>query len=158
MAGSLNKVTLIGNVGKDPEVRNTQGGKVVANFSIATSESWTDKTSGERSEKTEWHNIVVWGPLAEIVEKYVQKGSKLYIEGKLQTRSWEKDGKKNYTTEIVLQGFGAQLILLSGRQDGGGGERAGSRAAERSTGGGGDGWKPQNQPAGGGGWDDDIPF
>lgn len=113
---SINKVILVGNVGKDPECGAApNSGNRYANFSIATSEKWTDKATGEKREKTEWHNVVVWGPLAEVVEKYVKKGSKLYVEGKLVTRAYEKDGEKRYRTEIVLQGFGAHLVLLSGK-------------------------------------------
>lgn len=108
MAG-LNKVMLIGNLGKDPEVRHLENGTTVANFSIATSEKWTDK-GGEVHEKTEWHNIVVWRKLAEIVEKYVKKGTKVYVEGKLQTRPWEKDGVTRYTTEIVCN----NLLMMGG--------------------------------------------
>jgi len=102
MAGSVNKVILIGNLGKDPEVRHLENGAVVANFSIATSESYTDRNTGQKIENTDWHNIVVWRGLAEVVEKYVKKGHKVYIEGKLRTRSWQdKDGNTRYTTEVV---------------------------------------------------------
>lgn len=101
MAASINKVTLIGNLGKDPELRYTPNGTPVTNFSIATSDNWTDKTSGEKKSKTEWHRIVVWRKLAEICAEYLSKGRQVYIEGKLQTRSWEKDGVTRYTTEIV---------------------------------------------------------
>ena len=109
MAG-LNKVMLIGNLGKDPEVRTLENGTKVANFSIATSEKWTDKGTGEVKENTEWHNIVVWRKLAEIVEKYIKKGTKVYIEGKLATRSWEKDNITRYSTEIVCN----NLLMLGG--------------------------------------------
>ena len=110
---SLNKVCLLGRVGKDPDIRNTQKGDKCANFSIATSESWKDKNTGEKQERTEWHNIVVWGKLAEITEKFVKKGTQIYIEGQLQTRKWQdKDGQDRYTIEVVLQGFNANLILL----------------------------------------------
>jgi single-strand DNA-binding protein len=117
MAGSLNKVTLIGNLGRDPEIRNTSDGKEVASFSIATTETWKDKISGERKEKTEWHRIVVFKEgLVGIVKNYVKKGSKLYIEGQLQTRKWvDNNGQERYTTEVVLQGFNASLILLDGK-------------------------------------------
>lgn len=116
MAGSVNKVTLIGNVGKDPECRAMQNGTKVANLSVATSESWKDKASGEKKERTEWHRVVVFGPLAEIVERYVSKGSKVYLCGSLQTRKWaDKDGVEKYSTEVVLQGFGAELVLLDGK-------------------------------------------
>jgi single-strand DNA-binding protein len=111
---SINKAILVGNVGKDPECGTApNSGNRFANFSIATGEKWTDKATGEKREKTEWHRIVVWGPLAEVVEKYVRKGSRLYVEGRIVTREYEKDGSKRYATEIVLQGFGAQLLLLN---------------------------------------------
>jgi single-strand DNA-binding protein len=116
MAGSVNKVILIGNVGKDPEIRRTQDGKPIANLSIATSESWRDKNSGERKEKTEWHRVVIFSePLCKVVEQYVKKGAKLYIEGGLQTRKWQKDGVDTYSTEIVLQGFNSVLTMLDGK-------------------------------------------
>lgn len=120
MAGSVNKVILVGNVGKDPEIRMTQDGRPIANLSLATSESWRDKSSGERKEKTEWHRIVIFNEgLAKIAGEYVKKGSKVYIEGQLQTRKWtDKDGIEKYSTEIVLQGFGASLQLLDSRQGG----------------------------------------
>jgi single-strand DNA-binding protein len=116
---SLNKVTLIGNLGKAPEIRKTQSGKPIASFSIATSESWKDKQTGEKKEKTEWHNIVVFNEgLAGVVERYVKKGSKVYIEGALQTRKWQdKDGHDRYTTEVVLQGYSGALIMLDGRNN-----------------------------------------
>ena len=115
---SLNKVSLIGSVGKDPEIRKTQDGKLIASFSLATSESWKDKSTGERKQNTEWHKIVIFGQLAEIVERYVKKGSKLYLEGSLKTRDWidKKDGVKKYTTEIVLQGFGSTLLMLDSKK------------------------------------------
>lgn len=110
MAGSVNKVILIGNLGKDPEVRHLENGAVVANFSIATSETYTDRATGERKENTDWHNIVVWRGLAEVVEKYVRKGTKIYVEGKLKTRSWQdKEGNTRYTTEVVAD----ELTMLS---------------------------------------------
>lgn len=110
MAGSVNKVILIGNLGKDPEVRHLENGAVVANFPIATSESYTDRTTGERRENTDWHNIVLWRGLAEIAEKYLRKGQKIYVEGKLKTRSWQdKDGNTRYTTEVV----GDEMTMLS---------------------------------------------
>ena len=111
---SVNKVILIGNLGKDPEMRYMPNGNAVANFSLATSESWKDKQTGEKKEKTEWHKISVFGPLAEIVGEYVKKGSKLYIEGKLQTRKWQaQSGQDKYSTEIVLQGFDSKLEMLN---------------------------------------------
>lgn len=123
MAGSVNKVILIGNVGKDPEIKNLTNG-VVANLSLATSESWRDKNSGERREKTEWHRVTVWGPIVQVIEQYVRKGSKLYLEGQLQTRKWtDQAGVEKYATEVVLQGFGAKLVMLDSRSSG---ERGGS--------------------------------
>lgn len=120
MAGSVNKVILIGNLGKDPEIRRTQDGKPIANLSIATSESWKDKDSGDRKERTEWHRVVIFNEgLARITEQYVRKGSKVYIEGSLQTRKWQdKDGNDKYSTEVVLQGFNAVLTLLDKPSDG----------------------------------------
>jgi single-strand DNA-binding protein len=112
MSGSVNKVILVGNVGADPDIRRNQAGEPIANIRLATSETWRDKNSGERKEKTEWHRIVVFGKLAGIVEQYVLKGQKLYIEGKLQTREWEKDGIKRYSTEVVLTGFNTTLTML----------------------------------------------
>jgi len=106
----VNKVILVGRLGKDPEVKHLESGAVVANFSMATSEKWTDKSSGEVKETTEWHNVVIWKGLAEVVEKYVKKGDQIYIEGKLTTRSWEKDGVKRYTTEII----GKNMVMLGG--------------------------------------------
>jgi len=119
MAGSVNKVILVGNVGKDPEVRTTQDGREVASFSIATSESWRDKQTGERKERTEWHRIAVFNEgLVNIVKNYVHKGSKLYIEGALQTRKWtDNTGQERYTTEIVLQGFNGTLTMLDSRNN-----------------------------------------
>ncbi len=127
MAGSINKVTLIGNVGNDPEIRSFNNGGKVANFSLATSESWKDRNSGERKEKTEWHRIAIFQEgLVGVVERYVKKGSKLYIEGKLQTRKWtDRDGNEKYTTEVVLQGYGGNLTMLDGRDSGGGGRSSG---------------------------------
>ncbi len=123
MAGSVNKVILIGNVGKDPEVRTFNNGGKVCNFSIATSESWKDKQTGERKEKTDWHNVAVFNEgLIGIIERYVKKGSKVYIEGALKTRKWQdRDGNDRYTTEVVLQGFNGNLTLLDSRNSGGGG-------------------------------------
>ncbi len=116
MAGSLNRVSLIGNLGRDPEIRTTQNGSRVASFSIATSETWKDKSSGEKKERTDWHNIVCWSDgLVGVVEQYLKKGSKVYVEGKLQTRKWQdQSGVDRYSTEVVIQGFGGQVILLGG--------------------------------------------
>ena len=121
MAGSINKVILIGNLGRDPEVRFSQDGKKIVNFSIATSESWKDKVSGERREKTEWHRIVIFSDgLARIAERFLKKGSKVYLEGALQTRKWTgNDGVEKYTTEVILQGFNSTLTMLDGRGEGG---------------------------------------
>ena len=123
MAGSVNKVILIGNLGRDPEVRRLTSGDPVVNLSIATSESWRDKASGERKEKTEWHRVVIFNKnLADVAEKYLRKGSKVYLEGALQTRKWtDKDGAEKYSTEIVLQNFRGELVMLDGRNEGGGG-------------------------------------
>ncbi len=121
MSRSLNKVQLIGNVGQDPEIRFTQDGRPIANLSLATSETWNDK-QGQRQEQTEWHRVVVFGKLAEVIQQYVRKGSKLFLEGKLQTRKWtDNQGQDRYTTEIVLGGFDGNMIMLDGRPQGGGG-------------------------------------
>ena len=126
MAGSVNKVILVGNLGKDPEVRRMTSGDAVVNLSIATSESWRDKASGERKEKTEWHRVVIFNKnLAEVAEKYLRKGAKVYVEGQLQTRKWtDKDGAEKYSTEVVLQNFRGELTMLDGK-GGGGGEGGG---------------------------------
>ena len=123
MAGSVNKVILVGNLGKDPEIRRTQDGRPIANLSVATSESWRDKATGERKEKTEWHWVVIFSePLCKIVEQYLKKGAKVYIEGALQTRKWtDQAGVEKYSTEVVLQGFNSTLTMLDGRRGGGGG-------------------------------------
>ncbi|MBD9390102.1 single-stranded DNA-binding protein [Rhizobium sp. CG4] len=182
MAGSVNKVILIGNVGADPEIRRTQDGRPIANLRIATSETWRDRNSGERKEKTEWHTVVVFNEgLCKVIEQYVKKGAKLYIEGALQTRKWQdQTGNDRYSTEVVLQGFGSTLTMLDGRGEGGGG---GSRGGDfggggndyggGSSGGGyGGGYDQQPARSGGGGgarggqpaggfsndMDDDIPF
>ncbi len=116
MARGVNKVILIGNVGNDPDIKATQSGNMIANLSIATSDSWTDKQTGQKQEKTEWHRVVVFGKLAEIVQQYVRKGSKLYIEGKLQTRKWQdQQGADRYTTEVVVDSFGGQMQMLDSR-------------------------------------------
>ncbi|MGO7591239.1 single-stranded DNA-binding protein [Rhizobium leguminosarum] len=169
MAGSVNKVILVGNVGADPEIRRTQDGRPIANLRIATSETWRDRNSGERREKTEWHTVVVFNEgLCKVVEQYVKKGAKLYIEGQLQTRKWQdQQGQDRYSTEVVLQGFGSTLTMLDGRGEGGG--ASGGRG---SAGGGNDYGDDYGAPApasspsrgGGGGGnfsrdlDDDIPF
>ncbi len=154
MAGGINKVILIGNLGKDPEVRFTPSGQAVANFNIATSESWTDKTSGQKQERTEWHRIVVWGKLGELCGEYLKKGRQCYVEGRLQTREWtDKDGQKKYTTEVV-----ANTVQFLGGAPGGGAPRAdggGSRGPADSGNGGGSA-PPDDQ--GGPPPADDIPF
>lgn len=125
---SLNKCLIIGNLGRDPEVRSMQNGTKVANINVATSESWKDKSSGERKERVEWHRVVVFGPLADICEKYLKKGSKVYLSGQIQTRKWsDKDGVEKYSTEVVLQGFGAELLLLDSKD----GKRDDSPVADR---------------------------
>jgi single-strand DNA-binding protein len=128
MAGSVNKVILVGNLGKDPEVRRMTSGDPVVNLSIATSESWRDKASGEKKEKTEWHRVVIFNKnLADVAEKYLRKGAKVYVEGQLQTRKWtDKDGAEKYSTEVVLQNFRGELTMLDGRS---GGEGGGTRGA-----------------------------
>jgi single-strand DNA-binding protein len=159
MAGSVNKVILIGNLGADPEIRRTQDGRPIANLRIATSETWRDKNTGERKEKTEWHRVVIFNEgLCKVAEQYLKKGSKVYIEGALQTRKWQdKDGKDNYSTEVVLQGFNSTLTMLDGRGGGGG-----SFGAESGGGDFGSSSPSQRRPvAAGGGRDDmndDIPF
>ena len=163
MAGSVNKVILVGNLGKDPEIRRTQDGRPIANLSIATSETWRDKATGERKEKTEWHRVVIFSePLCKIVEQYLKKGAKVYIEGALQTRKWtDQSGVEKYSTEVVLQGFNSTLTMLEGRSGGGGGSFGsddagdfGSSSPASSA--------PRRAVAAGGGrnsdMDDDIPF
>jgi len=160
MAGGVNKVILVGNLGADPEVRFTPSGQAVANFRIATSENWTDK-NGQKQERTEWHRIVVWGKLAELCGEYLAKGRQCYVEGRLQTREWtDKEGKKNYTTEVIAN----QVVFLGGRDGAGAGPRSGG--ASRNGGGRGDDFGPPppgmddmgggGSPSGGG--EDDIPF
>ena len=157
MAGSVNKVILVGNLGADPEIRRTQDGRPIANLRIATSESWRDKNTGERREKTEWHRVVVFNEgLCKVIEQYVKKGSKVYIEGALQTRKWtDQSGQERYSTEVVLQGFNSTLTMLDGRSggaSGGGGDYGGSDDyGSGSSGGGGRGNFSQDL-------DDDIPF
>jgi len=162
MAGSVNKVILIGNLGRDPEIRSTQGGTRIANLSVATSETWRDRASGERKERTEWHRVVIFNErLVDVIEKYVKKGSKLYIEGALQTRKWtDNSGQERYTTEIVLQNFRGELTMLDGR--GGGGGEGGGGGSEPDDG------PAASGPSGGGpargarppspDLDDEIPF
>ncbi|KQW23011.1 single-stranded DNA-binding protein [Afipia sp. Root123D2] len=160
MAGSVNKVILVGNLGADPEIRRTQDGRPIANLSVATSETWRDKNSGEKKEKTEWHRVVIFNEgLCKIAEQYLKKGAKVYLEGALQTRKWQdKDGKDKYSTEVVLQGFNSTLTMLDGRSGGGGG----SFASDSGGGEFGSGAPSQRRAvAAGGGRDDmndDIPF
>jgi single-strand DNA-binding protein len=165
MAGSVNKVILIGNVGADPEIRRTQDGRGIANLRIATSESWKDKNSGERREKTEWHTVVVFSEgLVKVIEQYVKKGSKVYLEGALQTRKWQdQQGADRYSTEIVLQGFNSTLTLLdsSGGRGGNSGEHNGDDdgASQAAGNGGGTRGRPaQQQYSQQADMDDDIPF
>ena len=164
MAGSVNKVILVGNLGRDPEVRSMQNGDKVVNLSVATSETWKDKSSGERKEKTEWHRVVIFNPnLADVAERYVRKGAKVYVEGALQTRKWQdQSGQEKYSTEVVLQRFRGELTMLDGKGEGGSGGGGGggggggydSGPSGGSNGGGGGGW--DNSPPGG--LDDEIPF
>ena len=165
MAGSVNKVILIGNLGRDPEIRNLQDGSRVANLSVATSESWRDKASGERRERTEWHRVVIFNDrLVDVVERFLKKGSKIYVEGQLQTRKWtDQSGAEKYTTEVVLQRFRGELTMLDGRAGGGGAgaaeEEGGGYGGSGSYGGGGGGGGGGREPArGGGDLDDEIPF
>src|SRR4051794_4156569 len=164
MAGSVNKVILVGNLGKDPEVRRMQDGRPVVNMSVATSESWRDKATGERKEKTEWHRVVIFNEgLAKIAEQYLKKGSKVYLEGALQTRKWtDQQGVEKYSTEVVLQGFNSALTMLD--RAGGGGGGGGSDFGNDNSSDFGSSRPAARQPAmaGGGGkrgdLDDEIPF
>ncbi len=153
MAGSVNKVILVGNLGRDPEVRHTQDGKPIVNMSLATSENWRDKNTGERRERTEWHRIVIFNErLGEVAQKYLRKGSKIYIEGQLQTRKWtDQSGVEKYSTEVVLQNFRGELTMLDTRGEGGG-------APAGDYGGGAGSTEPAPATAGGGDLDDEIPF
>lgn len=178
MAGSLNKVQLIGHLGADPEVRSFQSGDKVANLRIATSESWKDKQTGEKKEQTEWHSVAIFGGLVDIVERYTRKGSKVFVEGQLRTRKWQdQSGNDRYTTEIVLRPYAGDLILLGDGGQGGGQARGGSSGGGQSSGGqqrqGGMQWDnsqngPGRQGFGGGGFgggapggdidEDEVPF
>lgn len=174
MAGSVNKVILVGNLGADPEIKRTQDGRPIANLRVATSESWRDRNTGERREKTEWHRVVIFSEgLCKIAEQYLRKGSKVYIEGQLQTRKWQdQSGQDRYSTEVVLQGFNATLTMLDGRGEGagsgggdydGGGSDFGQSGPSHSGGRGGGGRSQAPAPSGGGGsfggdLDDEIPF
>jgi len=158
MAGSVNKVILVGNLGRDPEVKHTGDGSPIVNLSVATSETWRDKGSGERKERTEWHRVVIFNErLGEVAQKYLKKGSKVYLEGQLQTRKWQdQSGQDRYTTEVVLGRFRGELTMLDGRGEGGamaGGDDMGGDAPVRAA--------PaarSRQPAPAGDIDDEIPF
>lgn len=164
MAGSVNKVMLVGNLGRDPEVRTTQDGTKIVNFTLATSETWNDRASGERKERTEWHRVVIFNErLADVAERFLRKGAKVYVEGAMQTRKWtDQGGQEKYTTEVVLGRFRGELTMLDSRggEGGGasaGGERSGGARPERAPaarGGGGPSWEP---PAAND-LDDEIPF
>lgn len=156
MAGSVNKVILVGNLGRDPEARQMQDGNTVVNISLATSESWRDKTTGERREKTEWHRVVIFNErLVDVAQKYLHKGSKIYIEGQLQTRKWtDQSGVEKYSTEVVLQRFRGELQMLDRAGEGGGG--GGEYNQDRPSGGA-SGSSDGGAPTGGN-LDDDIPF
>src|SRR5713226_3437531 len=164
MAGSVNKVILVGNLGKDPEIRRTQDGRPIANLSIATSETWRDKATGERKEKTEWHRVVIFNEgLCKVAEQYLKKGAKVYIEGALQTRKWtDQSGVEKYSTEVVLQGFNSTLTMLDGRSSGGGGGSFGSDdSGSDFSSGGPSSSAPRRAVAAGArnsDMDDDIPF
>jgi single-strand DNA-binding protein len=161
MAGSVNKVILVGNLGREPEVRHTNDGKPIVNLSVATSETWRDRNSGERRERTEWHRVVIFNErLGEVAQKYLQKGSKVYLEGQLRTRKWtDQQGVEKYSTEVVLENFRGELTMLDSRSGGGdfgggsgggdyGGGSGGSRGGDYGGG----------PPSGGGDLDDEIPF
>jgi single-strand DNA-binding protein len=163
MAGSVNKVILIGNLGKDPDVRRTQDGRPIVNLSVATSESWRDKATGERREKTEWHRVVIFNEgLCRVAEQYLKKGAKVYLEGSLQTRKWQdQSGQDKYTTEVVLQGFNSQLTMLD--RAGGGGGDVGSDDSGGDFGSSGPSTTRERKPAMAGAgkrgdMDDEIPF
>lgn len=160
MSSDLNMVQIIGRLGQDPEIRHTQAGDPIANLSVATSEKWRDRHSGERREKTEWHRVVIFGKLAEIAEQYLEKGSQVYLQGKLQTRKWQdRDGNDRYSTEIVLQGFDGRMSMLGGGSGNGGGAR---RREDEDDYRGNSRAKPHEGAHGGGGahddLDDEVPF
>ncbi|MDA9504072.1 single-stranded DNA-binding protein [Bradyrhizobium sp. CCBAU 11386] len=164
MAGSVNKVILVGNLGKDPEIRRTQDGRPIANLSVATSETWRDKNTGERKEKTEWHRVVIFNEgLCKVAEQYLKKGAKVYVEGALQTRKWtDQSGVEKYSTEVVLQGFNSTLTMLDGRGGGGGGSFGEEPGGDFGSSGPVSSAPRRAVAAGGGGrnsdMDDDIPF
>ncbi len=153
MAGSVNKVILVGNLGADPEIRATQEGKEIANLRVATSESWRDKQSGERREKTEWHRVVIFSDgLVNVTKNYLRKGSKVYIEGALQTRKWtDQSGQERYSTEVVLQGWNSTLTMLDSRNQEGGGSNFGGGSADAGA-------SSSSAPSAASELDDDIPF
>ena len=165
MAGSVNKVILVGNLGRDPEVKSMQDGRSLVNMSVATSETWRDRNSGERKERTEWHRVVIFNDkLAEVAQKFLKKGAKIYLEGQLTTRKWtDQGGQERYTTEVVIPRFGGSLTMLDGRSGGGGGDGGGmdddygggmSGGGGMSSGGGGGRAAPRGKAE----LDDDIPF
>lgn len=169
MAGSVNKVILVGNLGRDPEVRSMQDGRSMVNMSVATSDTWRDRQSGERKERTEWHRVVIFNEkLAEVAQKFVRKGSKVYVEGQLATRKWtDQSGQERYTTEVVIPRFGGALTMLDGRNGGEGGGPGGGGGMDEDFGGGGGGMSSGGGGGGGGrpasrggkaDLDDDIPF
>lgn len=164
MAGSVNKVILVGNLGRDPEIRKTNDGASIAQLSIATSDTWKDRATGERRERTEWHRVVIFNEhLCKIAEQYLKKGSKIYVEGALQTRKWtDQSGVEKYTTEVVLQKFNGELTMLDGRNEGGGGGGYGGGndgGFNQDTGGSGGGGGGGSAPSSGGSdFDDEIPF
>jgi single-strand DNA-binding protein len=162
MAGSVNKVILVGNLGRDPEVRSTQDGSKIVQLSVATSENWKDKNSGERKEKTEWHRVVIFNDrLGEVAERYLKKGAKVYLEGALQTRKWtDKENQERYTTEIVLGKFRGELTMLDGRSGGGGGGELADAGADYGSmpSSGGSSSRGGSAPAPSRDLDDEIPF
>ncbi len=164
MAGSVNKVILVGNLGRDPEVRSLNNGGKVVNLNLATSETWRDKQSGDRQERTEWHKVVIFNEnLADVAERFLRKGSKVYVEGQLQTRKYtDKDGAERYTTEVVLQRYRGELTMLDGKNEGGGGGNFGGGGREDSWGGGGSssggGFGGGGSRGGASDLDDEIPF
>ncbi|HHB80579.1 MAG TPA: single-stranded DNA-binding protein [Aliiroseovarius sp.] len=166
MAGSVNKVILIGNLGRDPEVRSFSNGGKVCNLRIATSETWKDRNTGERRERTEWHSVAIFSePLARVAEQYLRKGSKVYLEGQLETRKWQdQSGNDRYSTEVVLRPYRSELVMLDGRSGGGdqggygGGDQGGYGGGAGGGGFGGGDSGPAPSGGGGGGFDDEIPF
>ncbi|MCC8432955.1 single-stranded DNA-binding protein [Reyranella aquatilis] len=171
MAGSVNKVILVGNLGRDPEVKSMQDGRSLVNMSVATSETWRDRNSGERKERTEWHRVVIFNDkLAEVAQKFLKKGAKVYLEGQLTTRKWtDQSGQERYTTEVVIPRFGGSLTMLDGRSGGGdgggggmdddyGGGMGGGGGMSSGGGGGGGGGGGRAAPRGKAELDDDIPF